>query len=566
MTSRLDKPKFLYPILLLVAALNIFFALNLIIVGDLRFHFILMNCYADQFWEGNLYPRWCFKGNGGFGALQPLFYFPLPYFISSVFYPLTHYGFNIAELFFLMCLLATFVTAIGCYHWLRSIVGPWQALLVTVCFVFLPYRMELLSYRTAYAELWLVAWLPFIFNYTRKIAVGGGVKNMVGLAVAIGLALLSHALCALIAVLFSGAYILLMTGTKWRSKIYYGAAILWGSALSAFFLVPSMYYQQYVDTPGGKAWADSAMMWNNLCHGQTMPVMARILMTIWFAVFAIYVLVERTKINDKAVRREIWVWASLGITAAFLIVSYSAFIYDFFKPYSERVFPWRIQIIMDIAVIYLLAVWSNWIFKPLHKHWWKVGYCAGLLTLLLMNTKLGDVKFQDKKFVDAIMESYSVATPEYRPRWVAHAIWSHPYITNRYRLRDKFPPQASFLGDEVKGKKQEKTNRTVTLERWKWDGIQFRTSSEKAATVVLRHQHFPIWKAVLDNKESIPITPQNETGQMMLEIPPGDHEVTLTYSVFNDNPYLIYSYWASLLAFVAVLGVGYIQCRGRKVT
>ncbi len=56
--------------------------------ADAFFHYTLIHCFSTQFWEGDIYPRWCMEANASLGAPVFLFYFPLPYYISALLYPL----------------------------------------------------------------------------------------------------------------------------------------------------------------------------------------------------------------------------------------------------------------------------------------------------------------------------------------------------------------------------------------------------------------------------------------------------------------------------------------------
>lgn len=577
MTSRLDKPQFLYPIMLLLAALIVFFALNLYIVGDLRFHYVLIKCYAEQFWQGDLYPRWCFNGNVGEGTLQPLFYFPLPYLISSLFYPLVeHLGWTIAQLFFLMCFFATFLAAVNCYRWLRDMITPGRALLVTVVFLLLPYRMELQAYRVAYAELWFMAWLPLILQYTRRIAKGEGMHSVARLAGAFALATLSHTICTITMIIWSAVYILFMTGLKsWRPKFNYGFALMWGLILAGFYLAPPIYYQQFMaeakTVVGMYGWSNGFLRYRTLCNGQTMPSLATFLSAAFLFVFAFYVLVERIRIQDAYTRREVWVWAGICVMAAFLLLSYSAFLYEALKPLSNRIFPWRMRVILDAGLIYMIAVWMQWVFVPGHRHKWKIGYAVMLVPFILMDAKLGDVKFQDPEKARYIVKGYTVFVPEYRTRWIPEELWSFHILVDRYNNKDKLV-RAGLLsepaGDKDKDKNKNKNKpksgakakakplkktEKITVGRWNWDGIHIHTKLDAPNTIEVKHHYFPMWKAMIDNQEPIEMRPNEETGYTLIDVPAGEHDITLTYSVFNGQPLLVYSYWLSLIAFIALL-------------
>src|SRR5689334_7905096 len=75
---------------LLSAALNTLPIIIFHVGGDLILYITQTKCFSEQLLSGILYPRWCMEANLGMGSPIPIFYFPLPFYLSSLFYPLRH--------------------------------------------------------------------------------------------------------------------------------------------------------------------------------------------------------------------------------------------------------------------------------------------------------------------------------------------------------------------------------------------------------------------------------------------------------------------------------------------
>src|SRR5690242_4569307 len=75
--------------------------------GDAPFQIGMIDCFARQFWQGDFFPSWCFTANDGLGSPLFIFYHLLPFYISSLLYPLTHLGLSTDHLYVLCCFLAT---------------------------------------------------------------------------------------------------------------------------------------------------------------------------------------------------------------------------------------------------------------------------------------------------------------------------------------------------------------------------------------------------------------------------------------------------------------------------
>jgi hypothetical protein len=110
--------------------------------GDSLFHLELLQCFGQQFWQGNLRPHWCITADAGLGSPTFLFYFPLPYYAASLFYPLTWLGADTYDVYALSCLTVTVLTVGTAYIWLRPIAGPKKALLCATLYLSEPGRFE----------------------------------------------------------------------------------------------------------------------------------------------------------------------------------------------------------------------------------------------------------------------------------------------------------------------------------------------------------------------------------------------------------------------------------------
>ena len=236
----LRKPADIYAALIIVALINVFPLATTMVGGDITFQLAMMNCSTEQFWKGDIYPRWCMSANNGLGLPTFILYFPLPFYVASLLHPLVQFaGGGLYTLYVMSCLLAVILAAFACYSWLRDIVSPRAAFLAAAVFIFLPYRNELAFFRAAYAELWCMAFLPLMFKYTRKAA--HGQSAVAALSISTALALLSHVPAAIVGIFGCGLYVLFTTSLRdIRVKIRYGASVLWAALLTAFYVLPSL--------------------------------------------------------------------------------------------------------------------------------------------------------------------------------------------------------------------------------------------------------------------------------------------------------------------------------------
>lgn len=522
--------------------------------GDIWFYLVWIRCFSEQFWAGDLYPRWCMDVNGGLGTPLFLFYFPLPFYIAALLYPLTQLGLGMYGLFVLLSWLAGFFAACGCFSWLKDIVRPPYALLASVLFLFLPYHLEMVFFRGAYAEMWCVGLVPLLFKYTRRLSRGEG--GVLPLALVTGLLLLTHVPVAAESLLFSGAYLLAMTGSGWKAKLQYGLAVAWGVAMTAFYLVPGAYYRQFL---AGSDLANGLYGWPNnyfimdtflKMRGLERPLIATLLNILLLFGFTLAVLVKYRRIGDIFIRREALLWAALAALALFLLFPASAPLYALLGPLSKLVFPWRMQMIVMLGTAYLAAVWMQWQCVP--RKTWKTDFSLALFLLLVVGNFLTSTYSQKSEALnETIREAKIIFAPEYRSLWTDKEHWEYEYLLAQSGRND---PKAVFVTGVG----------TIAVRQWDWRGLILDVASKEPATLRLRQSYFPLWQARLDTGEAAALHPEDRTGLMLLDMPAGRHEVKVKPELAGGPWFLLASQWVSLAATLALLLVKIFDIRRRR--
>ncbi|MDE3016927.1 MAG: hypothetical protein KGI29_08440 [Pseudomonadota bacterium] len=534
--------RFFFGILALVSLINIAPMVMFHVGGDVFAHIALNDCFSTQFWQGDLYPRWCLAGNAGLGAPFFLFYFPLPYYVLALLHPLEWLGVSPYGLLTLSCLLATFLTACACYSWLKDMVAPGYALIAAALLLFMPYRMEMLLGRFAYAELWSMAWLPLIFKYTRRLCLDD--KNAIlPLAAAFALMLLSHVPCAIVGVIGSGAYLILMTGGAWLPKWRYGLSLLWGSLMVAFYLVPGAYYARFVHVENiDKTWSNVFPSLQTITHfGLWRPAIMIAVMIAATGLFIIHMLLHRRRIADGFTQHELFAWAAIAVLALFLFLPVSAPAYALLGRLSRFVFPWRMQAIFALCATFMLAQWMQYLAPLRRRDTWAADMAAlGALLTLLAYFQL-TIYQGGKNGRFAVLAAADVETdPQYQPTWSDRKHFNAVYVLDRYNRRGSRSEAMAISGTGQ-----------VEVARWAWDGIALATQASNIMTVRLNQLYFPVWRAQMERGAPAILYPEPRSGQMLVDVPPGRHYITLTYAVSHAAPWLVRI--ANLASIAAVL-------------
>lgn len=494
--------------------------------GDMHFHLVLIDCFARQFWQGDLYPRWCMEANSGFGAPVFLFYFPLPYYAASLLYPLAHFGAPLACLYTASLFAATFLTCLTCHAWLRTITTSPRALLVSVLILFMPYRMEAMLFRAGYAEIWGMAFMPLVFLSLRRL-VQGDRRAIAGFALSTALLLLAHVPLALVTYILCGIYVLAVpSGHRWHTLWRCKLAGIGGIAMAAFYLFPGVYFRRFMLPPGEvdepSPWANGFLTLDNVAH-QGRVVAGDMLAILVLILLSIVAISRIRRVKDSFQRREIRGWLAGAWIAGLLLFPVSAPLYEALKPWSGIVFPWRMQAAFLFATGFLLAIGMEWFASHARLKTWKGDYGMLLALLLLLAFFMVGVRPADKTLEHAILDAHLIAEPEYRTLWQDKAHFNDAYIFSRLK---KAPPQAEITAGRGE----------VQVKQWQWDGIVLETEAGKAMSVRLDQAYFPTWAAQLEDGTRLELAPEKATGAIMAAIPPGKHTLKLHNSLYHALP------------------------------
>lgn len=167
---------------------------------------ILLDHFREVFLQGQLYPRWLPRLDGGYGYPTFVFYQPGFFFFALPFALLPLDPLSVLKL----VVWALFsIGASGVYYLCREVSDRKLALASAVLFLLTPFLFVDLYVRNDLSELMAMVLGPwplfFALRLDRRVRQGCGALSLVGLAAALTLLILSHPAVALFAVPLWGA-------------------------------------------------------------------------------------------------------------------------------------------------------------------------------------------------------------------------------------------------------------------------------------------------------------------------------------------------------------------------
>ena len=475
--------------------------------------------FAEQFWHGDLYPRWLINMNHGLGTPSLFVYPPMPAFVYSLLLPgarLLHLNaFNLGEY------LSLLVSAIAAWLWIGTMASQRVALFVAGIYVLLPYHLAVDFYRRdALAECWALAFMPLALYFTVRI-VQRKRFAVSGLAVSYALLIVSHLITVL---MFSAlplllAFVLAERGRRMRALLTVAGGLGLGTALSSFYLLPALASAKYFSVTRAGYRSDWSIDTNLLAFGKGLFtgnsgksgfVRAVSLITVNTALFIALCGGLALKYGPRTRRAQIFLWMGVCLLPLFMMSSVSMHVWQSFRSLAGAIqYPWRLDSILCIAALPLAAFLLSDIAARV-----QLRYKSLIIVLLFAATWTAG-------FV-ATIHRYSL--PPYKGKLVDQDdgwfnAWSPEGLNEISALHASAGPHARFLSGQGE----------AVATRWSPRDIEVHTNCAACGPLMINQFYYPAWQAtLLPENTSLPVTVEMPEGLVKVSVPAGQHDVRFT--------------------------------------
>src|ERR1700722_9279130 len=211
---------------------------------DVDFHLYSWLEVLSQWKQGIFYPRWAALAHFAYGEPRFVFYPPASWTLGalvSVIFPWT-----IASRVYIWIVLV--LAGVAMFALARQWLDRRDAVFAAVLYAVNPYHLVIVYWRSAFAELLASCLVPLLLLFVLK-AVDEGRRAIVPLALVLAAAWLTNAPAAVM-IHYSMALLLLCFAWRQRSPrlLFIGAAaVALGAILSAFYLLPAIYEQRWIN-------------------------------------------------------------------------------------------------------------------------------------------------------------------------------------------------------------------------------------------------------------------------------------------------------------------------------
>lgn len=538
--------------------------------------------FDSAFRAGALWPVWAPDQAVGFGYPTFLLYAPLAYFIGEAFHLL---GLGFAAAIKATWALGFLLGGVGLYRLARRWFSPAASLVASLAFTYAPYHLLQIYVRSALAEFMALAWLPWAILALLALWEDPRPRRaaLAGLALA-ALALLHTVSTLLFAPLVGGMLVVLAVrevlvgrsggqGVRWPAFGWTFAALVLAFLLASIFLVPMLLERGYV----------AQWQWVKETYDYRLHFVypAQFLDPGWGYGYSVAGIDDGMSFQlgllplllaalggAAALRRgEVpaaprWLALFLLLTtvlALFMMTPAAAGMWDVLPLVDLIQFPWRLLAVSAFALALLapfgvasLTGGQDAGDEKGGRPWaWVIAIVIVLVSLPFVSPEIVPLRPQDELPVSIIEFELTYSDMRGMTRWAERPPLNEDSPLIGQYLAGQPLQRAAILSGDGEILAQEAGARSVVA----------RVRAPGPVELLFYTYYFPGWRAAVDGRP-VEIQPSGPNGLIMLRLPPGEHDVRLTFGATPPRT------MGAILSGVGVLGVValLIGDRRRRIT
>lgn len=524
---------------------------GLILFNDWHVHLFWAKSFTEALHQGIWYPRWLAQSNSGYGAPVFIYYAPLPYYTVG----LVNLWFNdIGKSLQAVNGIGFIGSGITAYLLFRCYAARLPAALAAMAYATSP---ELLLYgyalnmpSTVFASLWI----PLVFYAIHHLQ-GWQPYRMAGLAGVYALAIVSHILVGFQIGVIALLWLLLISlnpAERHRLKPIITALAL-GMLLAALYWLPMYLEKDLIHSEaemgtGLRSWYTQLFLMAKpqwAAFRYAFPMMNQMNCTLALSLFTLIIAINYLSAPEvKARAKPALVFASFAL---FMMLPASYGVWWLVEFMQDMEFPWRWQ---QFFALWSLALWAIFMSNLPHQlqatpHLRKALIGAAIFSTLplLFSFYYYSLPISSRTLVPYDADDGSnpgrFAT-ESQMTWVLAASRWDP---KEYRPMTAGPNWRRVLLEDKTPTLILKTGVGHFYDYTILNHYQsFQANVTETAEIHLKTFYFPSWQATL-NSQPVALSPDPETGGIVLSVPPGQYLVELK---FVDSPIRTYSRYLSL--------------------
>jgi 6-pyruvoyl-tetrahydropterin synthase-like protein len=473
---------------------------------DVEFHLYSWLEVLSQWKQGIIYPRWAALAHFSYGEPRFIFYPPASWILGatlSAIFPWT----LVASIYIWLVLVAA---GASMFLLARQWFDRRDATYAAVLYAVNPYHLAIVYWRSAFAELLASALLPLLLLLLLRASEKGR-RITVLLALVLASAWLINAPAA---VMIHYSLGLLMVVIAWQRRsprvlLVGSTAVILGAALAAFYLVPAVFEQRWVNI--AQAVSAGSRPSDNFLFVHTTDAVhdAFNRLISWIALAEIVLTIAAAWLARtwRGRNRELWyALATWAVACGVLMFSVTNPLWDVLPKLRFMQFPWRWLLCLGIPFTLLTAMgvrrWTSrlalylatlvvlaFVWQHFQPPWWD---------------KAADLReMQDNIATGAGYEG----TDEYTP------VGADPSSVDKDALRVTVDGPA---------------HAAIRVSEWNVENKLFTAEMSAPENLVLRLFNYPAWRVEVNGRR-VQAGAREGTGQMTVPVEAGANRVQIAF-------------------------------------
>ncbi len=505
---------------------------------DVEFHLYSWLEVLARWRHGIFYPRWAGLAHFGYGEPRFVFYPPASWLLGGLISRIVPWTVASPVYIWIVLIAAGSSMFVLARRWL----GRRDATFAAVLYAVNPYHLVIVYWRSAFAELLAASLLPLLLLLVLKAA-DGERRVVVPIGLILAGAWLTNAPAAVM-IHYSLALLIVLFAWKKRSlQLLYiaAAAVVIGACLAAFYLLPAIYEQKWVNI--AQAVSAGSRPSDNFLFVQTTDADHDAFNKIisWVAVLEIAAILIAAFAGRLWKRAERRVWIPLAIWAAactVLLFPVSKVLWSVLPKLQFMQFPWRWLLCLSMIFTVYVTVGI--------RQWWARGLLCTIALLVI------------------VVAWHRVQSPWWDNAADLREMQDNMYTGAGYEGTDEYTP----VGAEPSAIDKDARDVTVAgpahaairIQRWDAESKLFTADVSAPDQLALKLFRYPAWQVQV-NGHAVNTSSRETTGQMLVPVSAGLNRVELTFVRTWDRTL---GDWISCVTAMGILG--WISLRSRRAT
>lgn len=506
-------------------------------------HVIRMLEFEKSFLDGQFPVR--FAGRINHGLSYPYFEFNYPFIYYLALF-IHVFSFSYVVIFKIILGLSVFLGGVGVYFFTRRFFEKLPALISSIFYIFVPYRLLDMYVRGAVAEGFALGLYPFLFYSIEKL-IEKKKSGFYLFTFLCAILITSHNITAFFGIPLSFLYFSFRVLNRNEKKVYIKKIVFsffLAVLLSSFFLIPVLFessntklielsedYKMFFPSISEiiySPWGFGAYVQGN-SPGKMSPQVG--IVPIITLILGVVILVTKLFLRKQKTESDTIFLFFVSFTGLlfFLLLPFSIFFWDhiFFLKLLQQ--PWRlvgyIIISVSISAGYIISQIKN--------------YKASLLVSIILVSIL---MYSNRNHVRVNMY-----VPFHNPFEYAEVYG--PSTTSKDEHMPRLAPHI-YTDPNPDGDLIASTSGTTKRTIWKTNYHEFKLDLKTTSDFRDNTSYFPGWTAYIDGKETAILYSQDAFYRLRVAVPKGQHVVIFK---FGETWYRILADILSLLTFCGIL-------------